>query len=89
MTRRGARVRAAWAIRIGTERQADNTSIPNQLERTADYIEAQAWAVASTPSDAGVGIGAKVGEGVGMGLGVNAGDGVKVGVDEVQVGRRG
>ena len=41
-------MRAAIYARVSTARQADNTSIPNQLERTREYIEAQGWEMAAT-----------------------------------------
>lgn len=42
------KTRAARYVRVSTERQARNTSIPNQLERTAAYITGMAWDIAET-----------------------------------------
>ena len=39
-------MRASRYARVSTERQASNTSIPNQLERCAAYIEGQGWELA-------------------------------------------
>lgn len=46
-------MRAARYARVSSEHQADNTSIPNQLERTAAYIEAQGWELAATFTEPG------------------------------------
>jgi site-specific DNA recombinase len=46
-------MRAARLARVSTVHQADNTSIPNQLERTAAYIEAQGWELVATYTDPG------------------------------------
>lgn len=46
-------MRAARYVRVSTDRQATNTSIPNQLERTAAYIEAQGWELVATFTEPG------------------------------------
>jgi site-specific DNA recombinase len=46
-------VRAVQYLRVSTERQAHNTSIPTQDERTAAYIEAQGWELAGTFTEPG------------------------------------
>lgn len=46
-------MRAACYVRVDINRQVHNTSIPNQLERTAAYIESQGWDLVATFTEAG------------------------------------
>ena len=46
-------MKAARYARVSTASQADNTSLPNQLECTAAYVDAQGWSLAGTFVEAG------------------------------------
>ena len=41
-------MRAARYVRVSTEQQTRNTSIPNQLEQTQSYIDARGWELVQT-----------------------------------------
>lgn len=45
--------RAARYVRVSTEAQADNTSIPNQLDRCADYAAGRGWELVATFKEPG------------------------------------